>query len=47
MPCATTTILRLQKVKAADASRLSIPVRFRSSDGIIERPRRGARYQAL
>ncbi len=25
----------------------SIPVRFRSSDGIIERPRRGARYQAL
>jgi murein DD-endopeptidase MepM/ murein hydrolase activator NlpD len=25
----------------------SIPVRFRSSEGIIERPRRGARYQAL
>ncbi len=25
----------------------SIPVRFQSRDGIIERPRRGARYQAL
>ena len=25
----------------------SIPVRFRSADGIIERPRRGRRYQAL
>ena len=25
----------------------SIPVRFRSADGVISRPRRGARYQAL
>jgi murein DD-endopeptidase MepM/ murein hydrolase activator NlpD len=25
----------------------SIPVRFQSADGIIDRPRRGARYQAL
>jgi hypothetical protein len=45
MPCAPS--LRLQKVKATDASRPSISVRFRGSDGIIERPRRGARYQAL
>ena len=32
---------------ASWGSAQSIPVRFRSSDGIIERPRRGARYQAL
>jgi murein DD-endopeptidase MepM/ murein hydrolase activator NlpD len=32
---------------AADGNTQSIPARFQDIDGIIDRPRRGARYQAL
>jgi len=45
-----TTIphLHFAVYRAADwGNTQSIPVRFRSVDGIIDRPRRGARYQAM